>query len=88
MTCQKSDISALCGEAGASSDEPAAAVCEALAVKPSEPIDVYDAAAWMAITALSEESIAQGGAPVSIPDFTRGRWCLPRRNPAREEFEI
>ena len=52
------------------------------------PIDVYDAAAWMAITALSEESIAQGGAPVSIPDFTRGRWCLPRRNPAREEFEI
>ena len=43
MTCQKSDISALCGEAGASSDEPAAAVCEAPAVKPSEPIDVYDA---------------------------------------------
>ena len=52
------------------------------------PIDVYDAAAWMAITALSEESIAQGGAPVSIPDFTSGRWCLPRRNPAREDFEI
>ena len=43
MTCQKSDISALCGEAGASSDEPASAVCEAPAVKPSEPIDVYDA---------------------------------------------
>ena len=43
MTCQKSDISALCGEAGASSDEPAAAVREAPAVKPPEPIDVYDA---------------------------------------------
>lgn len=43
MTCQKSDISALCGEAGASSDEPVAAVCEAPAVKPPEPIDVYDA---------------------------------------------
>lgn len=43
MTCQKSDISALCGEAGASSDEPVAAVCEVPAVKPPEPIDVYDA---------------------------------------------
>ncbi|NLG24557.1 MAG: Gfo/Idh/MocA family oxidoreductase, partial [Clostridiales bacterium] len=37
------------------------------------PIDVYDAAAWMAITALSEQSIAMGGAPVAIPDFTGGR---------------
>ena len=43
MTCQKSDISAPCGKAGASSDEPVAAVCEAPAVKPPEPIDVYDA---------------------------------------------
>lgn len=43
MTCQKSDISALCGEAGASSDEPAVAVCEGPTVKPPEPIDVYDA---------------------------------------------
>lgn len=39
------------------------------------PIDVYDAASWMVITALSEMSIAQGGAPVSIPDFTRGKWA-------------
>lgn len=38
------------------------------------PIDVYDAAAWMSITALSEQSIAMGGAPVSIPDFTNGAW--------------
>ncbi len=38
------------------------------------PIDVYDAAAWMAITCLSEESIAAGGAPVGIPDFTGGMW--------------
>ena len=43
MTCRKSDISALCGEAGASSDEPAAAVCAPPAVTPPEPIDVYDA---------------------------------------------
>ncbi|MBR2460890.1 MAG: Gfo/Idh/MocA family oxidoreductase [Clostridia bacterium] len=45
------------------------------------PIDVYDAAAWMCITALSEQSIAQGGAPQSIPDFTNGKWLLrPRKD--------
>jgi len=38
------------------------------------PIDTYDTAAWMAITPLSEISIQNGGAPVAIPDFTRGRW--------------
>lgn len=39
------------------------------------PIDVYDAAAWMAVTPLSEASIALGGAAVSFPDFTGGMWC-------------
>ena len=43
--------------------------------KPFE-IDVYDAAAWMCITALSEQSIALGGAPVAIPDFTNGMWTM------------
>lgn len=43
------------------------------------PIDVYDAAAWMCITALSGESIARGGMPVSIPDFTCGKW-ITRKN--------
>ncbi|MBQ4355013.1 MAG: Gfo/Idh/MocA family oxidoreductase [Clostridia bacterium] len=38
------------------------------------PIDTYDTAAWMAITPLSEISIANGSAPVDIPDFTRGAW--------------
>ena len=38
------------------------------------PLDVYDAAAWMSITALSEQSVAMGGAPVAIPDFTNGQW--------------
>lgn len=38
------------------------------------PIDVYDAAAWMSITCLSEESISMGGMPVAIPDFTNGMW--------------
>lgn len=38
------------------------------------PIDVYDAAAWMSITALSEQSVALGGMPMPIPDFTNGKW--------------
>ena len=38
------------------------------------PIDVYDAATWMSISCLSEDSIVRGGAPVAIPDFTNGRW--------------
>ena len=38
------------------------------------PIDVYDTAAWMVITALSEQSVAMGGMPVPIPDFTNGKW--------------
>jgi len=38
------------------------------------PIDVYDAAAWISITVLSENSIACGSAPVAIPDFTNGKW--------------
>lgn len=42
------------------------------------PIDVYDTAAWMAVTALSEASIAQGSMPVSVPDFTNGRWIEKR----------
>lgn len=47
---------------------------EALRNDAPMPIDVYDAAAWMAVTALSEKSIAAGGAVVEIPDFTNGRW--------------
>jgi predicted dehydrogenase len=38
------------------------------------PMDCYDAAAWSAISALSEMSIAKGGAVVDFPDFTRGQW--------------
>ncbi len=40
------------------------------------PIDVYDAASWMSITALSEMSILRGGAVVDVPDFTKGKWHL------------
>lgn len=38
------------------------------------PIDVYDAAAWACVTALSAQSIAEGGALQSVPDFTCGKW--------------
>ena len=49
------------------------------------PIDVYDAASWMAVTALSEQSIMTGGAPQFIPDFTDGKWI--NREP-RDVVEI
>ena len=47
---------------------------EAIKNKVAPPIDVYDAAAWSAISPLSEMSIARGSSPVEIPDFTRGKW--------------
>jgi hypothetical protein len=37
-------------------------------------MDVYDAAAWSAVSGLSEMSIAGGSKPVDCPDFTRGAW--------------
>ena len=45
------------------------------------PIDVYDAAAWMAVTCLSEQSIAMGSMPVAVPDFTGGRWIKRDKRP-------
>ena len=43
------------------------------------PIDVYDMAAWKSISPLSAASIAQGGHPMEIPDFTRGLWMRERK---------
>ena len=37
-------------------------------------MNVYDAAAISAVGPLSEWSVANGGAPIDFPDFTRGRW--------------
>lgn len=45
------------------------------------PVDVYDTAAWMAITPLSAESIETGGF-VEIPDFTKGAYKT------RERYDI
>ncbi len=38
------------------------------------PMDAYDAAAWSAVTPLSEVSILHKGEPQDFPDFTRGLW--------------
>ena len=46
----------------------------AIREKAAPSIDVYDAAAWSAISPLSEESIRKNSASVPIPDFTRGKW--------------
>ena len=50
------------------------AFCEAVRNRTTPPIDVYDCAAWMCLTCLSEQSIACGSMPVPIPDFTNGKW--------------
>ncbi|MBR0538413.1 MAG: Gfo/Idh/MocA family oxidoreductase [Clostridia bacterium] len=50
------------------------AFAEAVKLDAEPPIDVYDTAAWMVITCLSEQSCAMGGMPVPIPDFTNGMW--------------
>ncbi|MDR1937595.1 MAG: Gfo/Idh/MocA family oxidoreductase [Tannerellaceae bacterium] len=47
---------------------------DAIRNKKRAPMDCYDAAAWSAISGLSEMSIARGGALVDFPDFTRGKW--------------
>jgi len=51
------------------------------------PMDVYDAAAWSAITPLSETSIELGNQTVDFPDFTSGQWMYRKNNFAQtDEF--
>ena len=50
------------------------AFAEAAMNNVAPPIDVYDTAVWMSVTALSEQSIAMGSHPVPVPDFTDGTW--------------
>jgi predicted dehydrogenase len=47
---------------------------ESVKRKITPPIDTYDAAAWSAISPLSEQSIKLNSASVKVPDFTRGKW--------------
>ena len=37
-------------------------------------MDIYDAVEWSSLVELTERSALAGGAPVDIPDFTRGEW--------------
>jgi predicted dehydrogenase len=55
------------------------AFVEAVKRKLPAPLDAYDAAAWSAITPLSENSISNNGEPQDFPDFTRGQW-MKRKN--------
>jgi predicted dehydrogenase len=50
------------------------AFVEAVQKRQPTPIDVYDVAAWMSVTALSEQSVALGGQVLPFPDFTNGKW--------------
>jgi hypothetical protein len=47
---------------------------ESIKRKIPTPMDVYDAAAWSAVTPLSEQSIELGNETVEFPDFTGGQW--------------
>ena len=60
---------------------------EALQAGTRVPIDVYDTAAMMCITAMSEQSVAMGSAPVAIPDFTDGKWML-RKDEAQGQYKL
>lgn len=52
------------------------AFIEAVKRSAPTPLDVYDAAAWSAITPLSEQSIEMGNETIDFPDFTNGKWML------------
>ena len=51
-------------------------------------IDTYDTITLMSIAPLSEASILKGGAAVEIPDFTGGRWAMPRPSKDGLEFRV
>jgi len=61
------------------------AFCDALRKGEEMPIDVYDAAAWASIAYLSAISIANDGASVKIPDFTRGAY---KTRPQKDVVEL
>lgn len=57
------------------------AFLDAVRNKTATPIDVYDCAAWMSVSCLSEQSIALGSMPVAFPDFTNGKWIKREPEP-------
>ena len=57
------------------------AFVDAVRNQTNTPIDAYDVASWMAVTCLSEQSIAIGSAPIPFPDFTSGKWVYREPEP-------
>ena len=72
------EYQAACRDVGGHADGIDWLVCrafiESVKTQTNPPIDVYDTASWLCIGVLSAKSIELGGAPVEIPDFTRGKW--------------
>ncbi|HTS44804.1 MAG TPA: Gfo/Idh/MocA family oxidoreductase [Puia sp.] len=56
------------------------AFIESIKRQTATPMDVYDAAAWSAITPLSEMSIDLGNQTVEFPDFCSGQWMYRKNN--------
>jgi len=56
------------------------AFVQACKLQVQTPLDAYDAAAWSAVTPLSEMSIANGGSRQDFPDFTRGLWMTRKQD--------
>lgn len=63
------------------------AMVDSIRTKSLPPIDVYDTASWMAITALSEQSIKGGGILIEIPDFTSGNY-KDRKDISESKFSL
>jgi hypothetical protein len=40
-------------------------------------VDAYDCATWSSLLELSRRALDRKGAPVEIPDFTKGKWKDP-----------
>ena len=57
------------------------AFVESVRERIAPPLDAYDGACLMAVTQLSEDSIAMGGAPQPFPDFTDGKWISREPSP-------
>lgn len=79
----KQTLERVARESGSASDKPApitgdfledSRLIQALQTGVAPDFDVYDAATWSVVTALSEKSVADRSRPVDFPDFTKGKW--------------
>lgn len=68
----------LAGGHGGTDDLEVRLFLEAARNRTATPLDIYDSLTMSAVIGMSEASIAQGGAPLAFPDFTRGKWKTNR----------